>query len=282
MNQPSGGFNQSGLAELFHVPYDGGPVHSPTPSPKPTDPGNSNFTTSLGSGSGRRTASIVGGVVGGIAFVTLIATFGFFYRKQIHSFLTGGEWPIQEMDGEHKMHNEIMTGDIIWELPGEEKPIELWSPDDRVVKSPRFTLGSQGIRPPVSSPTFRDSKPPILSPLVRDSKRLSLSPVELDARPPSFKSIIASTKTQVPSPAKADTKTPFANAAQADSKASFPNPAKSDTRPSLLISVSEYTKAPSMSPLKEDSKPLLSRSITIRRPKPLCLSPPDKPLPKLP
>ena len=269
MNQPAGGFNQSGLSALFRVPYDSRPVNSTTPFPKPSN----TATPPSGSRPNPRTVPIITGLVGGIAFIALTASLGFLYRKRIRHFITGGEWPFQEMDGDLKVQHEIMTRDICWELPVEEKPVELWSPDERDIKPPIFSPGDQGPAQRTLSPAFfRDVKPPILSPIIRDIKPLSRSPIELDARPPSFKSTITINVTK-----------PLSfRSSERDTKTRFPSPAKPDTKAPFLIPTSKYTTPPpSLSPSKGDAK-TLQRSPTIRRPKPLELNSTDKPLPKLP
>ena len=271
MNQPAGGFNQSGLSALFRVPYDSGPINSTTTFPKSSN----TATPPSGSRPNSRTVPIVSGLVGGIAFVSLAASLSFVYRKQICHVITGGEWPFQEMDGDKKVQHEIMTRDTCWELPVEEKPVELWSSDDRGVKPPIFSSGDRGPAQRTLSPAFfRDVKPPILSLILRDAKPLSVSPIELDARPPSFKSTVTINITN-PRP------TSF-KSSKRDTKTRFPSPKKAETKAPFLIPISKYTKPPlSLSPEKGDAK-TLRRSPTIRRPKPLELSPTDKPLPNLP
>ena len=44
-------------------------------------------------------------------------------------FFTDNEFPFEEMDGQHKAAAEEMpTMNVCWELPAEEKPVELQSP----------------------------------------------------------------------------------------------------------------------------------------------------------
>ena len=213
MNQPAGGFNQSGLSALFRVPYDSRPVNSTTPFPKSSN----TATPPSGSHPNPRTVPIITGLVGGIAFIALTASLGFLYRKRIRHFITGGEWPFQEMDGDQKVQHEIMTRDICWELLVEEKPVELWSPDERDIKPPIFSPGDQG-------PSQRTLSP----------KPLSLSPIELDARPPSFKSTITINVTK-----------PLSfRSSERDTKTRFPSPAKPDTKAPFLIPTSKYTTPP--------------------------------------
>ncbi|KAL2041442.1 hypothetical protein N7G274_005824 [Stereocaulon virgatum] len=115
MCQPVGGFNQPSISALFRVPVHGG---------------NGISTTSLSSSptssrSKYRTVLVVGGLVGGLALVTLTASLGFIYRQRIRHFIIGGEWPFPEMDGDQKVQHEIMTNESRWELPVKQTPAKL-------------------------------------------------------------------------------------------------------------------------------------------------------------
>lgn len=144
MYEPSpSGFDSPGLADLFKVQYHGPPAPSaPTPSPRP-----------LESRPNHRTAIIIGSLVGGIAGLTLVLELGWCYRRQIQRHITGGEYPrpemdnhervmlemdaqkrnIQEMDDQQNFVQEMLGTEskTHWELPADNKPVEMWSPTDR-------------------------------------------------------------------------------------------------------------------------------------------------------
>ena len=247
MNQPAGGFSQPGLSALFRMPVHGGNANS-TISPSSSPPG---------SRSKHRTVIVVGGLFGGLALITLTASLGFIYRQRIRHFIIGGEWPFPEMDGDQKVQHEIMTKEIGWELPVEQTPAELWSPDNQEVKPPNMHPGDQG------------PGPRRLSPIVPDAKPLSLDPIELDARPPALRSANTTdiTKPLPPSPRSSDR----------DSNTRSPSLNEPEIRSPFLKSTSKNAMSPpSLSP-PEGCARTLRRSPTIRRPKPLELTSMDKP-----
>jgi len=49
----------------------------------------------------------------------------FHYRRRIRRLLTGGRFPVEEMDDGQKIAKEIMDKGVFWELPTNEKPVEL-------------------------------------------------------------------------------------------------------------------------------------------------------------
>ena len=185
MTQPSGGFNQTGLEQLFRAPIkaSSNPVFNSTTSsptsltsanPNPAIPASS---TPLGSHSSHLIAPIAGGAAGGIALLASVIA-SFFYRKRLHHFIAGGKWPSEELDGENVVRQEIMDKETIWELPAPENPIELETPGDvwsstnrsstgRSIASPTGTgrsIAGQSIAG--RSSTERKSKPlPMLPPL---------------------------------------------------------------------------------------------------------------------
>ena len=148
MTQPSGGFNQSGLEQLFRAPTNGSSnavFNSTTSSPTSLPSANSHPAISAssapsGSHPSHFIAPIAGGVAGGIAlFASVIA--GFFYRKRLRLFIVGGQWSSEELDGESIVRQEIMDKETIWELPAPEKPIELESPTDGWSSTDRSSTG---------------------------------------------------------------------------------------------------------------------------------------------
>ena len=148
MTQPSGGFNQTGLEQLFRAPSNGSsnPVFNPTTS-SPTSVTSATSQPAISASSapsGTRTphfiAPIAGGVAGGITLLGL-AIAGFFYRKRLRFFFVGGQWPLEELDGETIVRREIMDKEHIWELPATEKPIELESPMDGWSSTDRSSAG---------------------------------------------------------------------------------------------------------------------------------------------
>ena len=252
MNQPAGGFNQPGLSALFRVPFHGGNANLTT-SPSSLPPGS----RPPGSRSKHRTVLVVGGLVGGLALMTLTASLGFIYRQRIRHFIIGGEWPFPEMDGDQKVQHEIMTRTIRWELPVEQTPAELWSPDSR------------GIKPLIMHPGDQGPGPRRLSPIVPDAKSLSLDPIELDARPPALRSADTTdiTKPLPPSPRSSDR----------DSNTRSPSLNEPENKsPSLKTTSKNAMSPPSLGP-PEGCARTLRRSPTIRRPKPLELTSMDKP-----
>ena len=148
MTQPSGGFSQIGLEQLFRAPIkaSSNPVsNSTTSSPTPwtsakSYPTTSASSTNLGSHPSSSIAPIAGGVAGGIALLASVIV-GIFYRKRLRHFLVGGEWPSEELDGENIVRQEIMSKETIWELPAPEKPIELESPMDGWIITDRSSTG---------------------------------------------------------------------------------------------------------------------------------------------
>ncbi len=138
MHEPTpSGFDQPGLADLFKVQYEGPSAEpGPTPSPRPSGPRPNHHT-----------AIIVGCSVGGIACITLIAGLGFCYRREIRHRIVGSESPLQEMENRERVFQEMdnqetfaqemdvpegvaqeMGAEITyWELPAENKPVEMWS-----------------------------------------------------------------------------------------------------------------------------------------------------------
>ena len=126
MTQPSGGFNQTGLEQLFRPPTQG--------SPDPV----SNSTTSTHPS--HFIARIAGGVAGGIALLASVIA-SFFYRKRIGYFIAGAKWPSEELDGENIVRQEIMDKETIWELPAPEKPFELETPVDGWSSTNRSSTG---------------------------------------------------------------------------------------------------------------------------------------------
>ena len=93
MTQPLAGFEKEGLAQMFH-----GTVTSKR----------------------KKRSSIpfiVGGTIGGIAFLATIATFVFLYRRRLQNFITGGEWPPAEMDAKGQEKAEMGADPIRQELP---------------------------------------------------------------------------------------------------------------------------------------------------------------------
>ena len=137
MTQPSGGFNDTGLEQLFRAPTNGSssPVsNSTTSSPTPLTSADSHpaipaSSAPSGSHPSRFIAPIAGGVAGGVALLALVIA-GFFHRKRLRLLVIGGQWPSEELDGENIVRQEIMDKETIWELPAPEKPIELESPMD--------------------------------------------------------------------------------------------------------------------------------------------------------
>ena len=137
MTQPSGGFNQTGLEQLFRAPIkaSSNPVfNSTTSSPTSLTSANSHpsispSTVPSGSHPSHSIAPMAGGVAGGIALLASIIA-GFFYRQRLRFFIVGGQWPSEELDGETIVRREIMDKETISELPAHEKPIELESPMD--------------------------------------------------------------------------------------------------------------------------------------------------------
>lgn len=143
MYEPSpSGFDSPGLADLFKVPY-----HGPSTSSAPTP----TSTPSEGSRPNHRTAIIIGCSVGGIVGLTLVIGLGLRYRKQIHHRITGIDFPPQEMDNQERNIQEMDNQQNLttvqemddqqtfiqeigtenkscWELPADNKPIEMWTP----------------------------------------------------------------------------------------------------------------------------------------------------------
>ena len=148
MTQPSGGYNQTGLEQLFRGPTNGGsnPVsNSTTSSPTSLTSGNSHPAISPSSAPSEShpshfIAPIAGGVAGGIALLASVIA-GFFHRKRLRLFVVGGQWPSEELDGETIVRREIMDKETIWELPAPEKPIELESPMDGWSSTDRGSTG---------------------------------------------------------------------------------------------------------------------------------------------
>ena len=148
MTQPSGGFNHTGLEQLFGGPTNGSstpesnsttssPVPSPSTGSHPAVPASS---AAAGSHPSQFIAPIAGGVAGGIAFLGMFIA-GFFYRKRLRLLVIGGQWPSEELDGENIVRNEIMGKEAIWELPAPEKPIELESPMEGWTSPDRSSAG---------------------------------------------------------------------------------------------------------------------------------------------
>lgn len=114
---PTGGFTQVGLATIF----GGAAVNS------------SNTTTSIPSPK-NKTGAIAGGVVGGVAFLTLAATAIWLFRRYVHVLTKGRPLPASEMEGQGRIVAEIPGKDASWELPSQSKPVELESPMSEEVK----------------------------------------------------------------------------------------------------------------------------------------------------
>ena len=137
MTQPTGGFNHTGLEQLFRVPTNGGSTlisNSTTSSTTPLTSADSQpaipaSSAPSGSHPSHFIAPIAGGVAGSVALFALVIA-GFFYRKRLRLLVIGGQWPSEELDGENIIRQEIMDKETIWELPAPEKPIELESPMD--------------------------------------------------------------------------------------------------------------------------------------------------------
>ena len=148
MTQPSGGFNQTGLEQLFRAPTVAisNPVfNSTTSSPTSLTSANSHPAISAssapsGSQPSHFIAPIAGGLAGGIALLTLVIA-GFFYSKRLRLFVVGGQWPSKELDGEAIVRQEIMDKETIWELPAPEKPVELEGPMDGWISTDRSSPG---------------------------------------------------------------------------------------------------------------------------------------------
>ena len=134
MTTPTGGFDSAGLSELFSPPLNEASPASNTsiPLPVPSDSSTSSSPSSSSSTSkpqpNPHTAPIVGSLVGGVASIALAASLGFYYRRRIRGFFTGGDFPFQEMDTENKVAEEMMARSVCWELPAGDQPIELLSP----------------------------------------------------------------------------------------------------------------------------------------------------------
>lgn len=148
MTQPLGGFNQTGLEQLFRAPTNGSshPVFNPTTS-SPTSATSAKSHPAISASSAPSAshpshfiAPIAGGVAGGVALLGL-AIAGFFYRKRLRFFVIGGQWPSEELDGEIIVRQEIMDKENICELPATEKPIELESPMDGWSSTDRSSTG---------------------------------------------------------------------------------------------------------------------------------------------
>lgn len=183
MTQPSGGFNHTGLEQLFRGPSNGTstPVfNSTTSSPTPSTSADSAIPASSarsGTHPSHIIVPIAGGVAGGIALLALVIT-GFLYGKRLRLLVLGGQWSSEELDGENIVRQEIMDKETIWELPAQEKPIELESPMDGSSSPDRSSTGrssagrsgtgrsSAGQSIPGKSGTYLISKPlPMAPPL---------------------------------------------------------------------------------------------------------------------
>ena len=146
MTQPSGGFNHTGLKELFRGPSNATStpvVNSTTSSPTPMTSADSAIPASSspsGAHPSHIIAPIAGGVAGGIALLALVIA-GFLYRKRLRLLVIGGQWPSEELDGENIVRREIMDKETVWELPAPEKPIELESPMDGSSSPDRSSTG---------------------------------------------------------------------------------------------------------------------------------------------
>lgn len=130
VTQPSGGFSQTALADVFNFKRSVPSSSTATPTPSPIASDITLPPKSKSTHPNPHTAPIIGGLVGGVALITLATSVSFYYRQNIHRFVTGGESPFQEMDSQRTV-KEIMDTDVCWELPAEVKPVELWSPTDR-------------------------------------------------------------------------------------------------------------------------------------------------------
>ena len=124
MKEPIGGFEQEGLAQLFGVAWTPKPTPQITKSSDKNSPSDKSFA-----------APIIGGIVGGVALISITATIAFVYRRRIRCLFTGESWTFEEMDGEGraevegrgKMEAEMMANRVCWELAAFEGPVELSS-----------------------------------------------------------------------------------------------------------------------------------------------------------
>jgi len=110
------------LAELFNVKSNAPdkPGESSPAAPNTSVPPDLNTPHSHS-----HAASIIGGLLGGVAFIALSASLSSHYRRRIRRLLTGGRFPVEEMDDGQKIAKEIMDKEVFWELPTNEKPVEL-------------------------------------------------------------------------------------------------------------------------------------------------------------
>ena len=151
MKEPVGGFDQEGLARMFGVTW------TPKPTPLINNPNGKNNSSHQSSA-----APIIGGIVGGVALISVTASLTFFYRRRIRSLFTDNAWPFEEMDGEGrveadgggKMELEMMANRVCWELPAFEKPVELGLNESR--EKDDKTVHNQSDDPPPWAPPVTD------------------------------------------------------------------------------------------------------------------------------
>ncbi|KAL6715932.1 hypothetical protein ACLMJK_006894 [Lecanora helva] len=109
MRQPVNGFSQTELAKLFNVKVST-PATPPTPDrPRPK----------------HTIAPLIGGLIGGIAFLIFAAAAIFYYKRTIQHFWSRVPDPRQEMDDNQRIVKEMMDKDVFWELPADDKPVEI-------------------------------------------------------------------------------------------------------------------------------------------------------------
>lgn len=135
MQEPSAGFDASGLSAVFDVPYLKPPAASYTPKPVTAD--STSSSSSSGPHPNTSAGPMIGGLLGGLTF-GLIGCFAYNYRQRVRRFMTSTKWPfeeVEEIDGQQKVVEEMMAKEICWELPAVEKPIEMWSPINRYSRS---------------------------------------------------------------------------------------------------------------------------------------------------
>ena len=130
--QPVSGFAQPGLSRLLGIP-----VADPSPSP----------TSAPSLPSRSHTGAIVGGILGGVAFLAFLAAIIFWRRRSLRSWVNGKAEPSQELSGSEKVVGELTAKEESWELPSDAKPVEMESPaiDDMKkpsLKSPLSELGA--------------------------------------------------------------------------------------------------------------------------------------------
>ena len=128
ITQPQAGFSQDNLAHVFNF------NESTQSGPNNTTSAATGTSSAPPKLSRPKLKNNIAPLVGGIAGTTILGFLGFCYRLRIKNFFTAGDSPFQEMDG--KVVKEIMEKDECWELSGDMRPVELWSPTETQDRGP--------------------------------------------------------------------------------------------------------------------------------------------------